>query len=421
MNKYFKLGCKNDILYLIKHVTKNFQGDYFYRNSFFIFLGRTLNAFSGFIFWFVATKYYTPADIGICTALISSLALMATYSKLGLDVSIIRFMPSNNKSSIFSTCLIINSSLNIFISAIFLMTVEIISPKMSVIQNYPLMFLGLSLFNSATFLTGITFLAIREGKYYFFQNLLGLIRVPALIPLARLGSLGIFLSYGISIIFSAILAIYFIKKFLDIKLAFDMNFIKSSMNLSLTNYLTSIFNDTGPIISIMILNLLGPEDVAFYFIATTIGVNIFLLLPDAISRSFFVEGCHGLNLRKGGIKSLSAAYITVIPLFILIYFFGTFILNFFGTAYLEAFSLLKVYAFSSLFSVVYMIFMPILNIKLFYKRNLALNAGRFLMALGFSYISIMHFGLIGAGYAWFMVEAITCLLIVYWAKKDKLV
>ena len=62
--------------------------DPLYKNSFFIMLTSISNAGFGFAFWMLAAKFY-PKDVGVATALISSIALLAGISMLGLDYSII--------------------------------------------------------------------------------------------------------------------------------------------------------------------------------------------------------------------------------------------------------------------------------------------------------------------------------------------
>ncbi len=167
MYRLIGLNYINHILYLFRYNVRLFQNDNFFKNSFFIFLGRALNASCGFIFWTVASRYYAPEDVGIGTTLISSLAVILSLSKLGFDISIIRFMPLGDRSKIFSTSLIMVSSAAIIMSSLFLLTVDFISPKLSGIQNYPIIFVIFSLFSSIIFLTGITFLSIKESKYYF--------------------------------------------------------------------------------------------------------------------------------------------------------------------------------------------------------------------------------------------------------------
>ena len=50
-----------------------------YKNSFFIMLTSISNAGFGFIFWMFAAKLYPKEDVGIATALISSMALLCCF------------------------------------------------------------------------------------------------------------------------------------------------------------------------------------------------------------------------------------------------------------------------------------------------------------------------------------------------------
>lgn len=391
--------------------------DSLYENSFFIFLGRSLAAFCGLIFWTLATRYYSPTDIGIATALISSLGLVVTFSKLGFDVSLIKFMPVLDRTKVFNSCLFIISTSSILASLIFLMSVDYIAPQISFIKKYTIYFIIFVFLSSITFTTGTAFISIRKGKYYFLQSAIESIRVPLLIPFAMLGSLGIFFSQGVSIVLSSAVALSFIRKFVDIRFKFDCNFIKNSYKLSIVNYISNIFVDAPTfVMPILILNLLGPKNVSLYFIASTLGTSIYLLLPDAICRSFFVEGSHGLDMRTGLIKSLTLAYIVLVLEFIFIFFMGSYLLGMLGRIYLEAAPLLNIYIVVGFFSIIYMIFMPIMNLKMLYLHNIELNFLRFIFLLIFSYIFVSKFGLIGTGYAWALTEIITCSLIFFWVK-----
>lgn len=67
--------------------------DPLYKNSFFIMLSSITNAGFGFFFWMIAARLYSAEDVGIATALWSSLTLILLLSRLGFDFSLIRFFP----------------------------------------------------------------------------------------------------------------------------------------------------------------------------------------------------------------------------------------------------------------------------------------------------------------------------------------
>ena len=88
--------------------------DPLYKNSFFILLTPIVGAGFGFIFWTLAAKLYLAQDVGIATALISSLKLLALLSRFGLDLSIIRFFPEYDKNKVFSASTIITMAFTVF-------------------------------------------------------------------------------------------------------------------------------------------------------------------------------------------------------------------------------------------------------------------------------------------------------------------
>ena len=390
-----------------------------YKNSFFIGLSRVFNAACGFFFWLVAARYYSVADVGIATALISSLGLVMTFSRFGFDVSLIRFMPLNDKNKVFNTCLWITTLSAIVVSLIYLMVVGTLSPSISFIQSYAIIFVIFALMNSITLTTGNAFLSFRKGEYYFTQNLLLASRIPLLLLFAILGSLGIFFSVGFAYLIASVLAIFLILKFVRIRPEVSKNFAKKTFKFSSMNYLANVFNVVPSLVlPILVLNLLGAEEAAKYYIAFAIG-NLILIIPDAISTSFFVEGSHGINLKRGATKALVGIYGLLVPAVLFIYFFGAFLLGLFGEDYVEALELLRILAFSSFFVVIYTLFIPVQNIRMRVESVVFINLIKFVLLLGLSYVFILRFGIVGVGWAWMITYGILGLGIVELVKREQ--
>jgi len=51
------------------------------------------SAGSGFFFWLIAARFYSTADIGLASAIISAMGLIAMLSLLSFDISLVRFLP----------------------------------------------------------------------------------------------------------------------------------------------------------------------------------------------------------------------------------------------------------------------------------------------------------------------------------------
>ncbi len=108
-------SCARDTTMILRLINyPNFRAivglarDPLYRTSFFMAFSSIFNAGCGFFFWIIAARIYTIEQVGLATALISSLGLVLLFSRLGLDFSIIRFFPTGDKNKI-QHCLIITT------------------------------------------------------------------------------------------------------------------------------------------------------------------------------------------------------------------------------------------------------------------------------------------------------------------------
>jgi O-antigen/teichoic acid export membrane protein len=210
-----------------------------------------------------------------------------------------------------------------------------------------------------------------------------------------------------------------IRRYVTLFPRIDRDFTLKTFRFSSLNYLASLVQSIPTLVMpILIVNLISPENAALYYIAFTIG-NLVLIIPDAITTSFFVEGSHGINLRWGATRTLLAIYAFLIPAVFFILFFGEQLLGIFGNDYLGALDLLMVVAVSSIFVTIYNVFLPIQNIRLHVGNIVVINLVRFMLLLGLSYIFLIRFGIIGAGYAWLITHAILGLGITVFVKSKR--
>lgn len=406
-----QISIPKDISTLRKHLRNPF-----YRNSLYITLGRFVDVGFGFLFWTFAARLYSVGEVGIATALISSLGLVMIFSRFGFDFTIIRFMPSHDHSRVFNTSLWITTVAAAVIGIIYLAAIDLISPEIAFIRDYAPLFLLFAVVNSVTLITGNALLSFRKADLKFVQNFIMGVRLPLLLPLALLGSLGIFYAFGFAYLVAAVFALVVIRGYVTISPRIDREFARKTFRFSSYNYLANLFLYIPTyIMPILIVNLLTPEDAALYYVAFAIG-NLVLIIPDAMSTSFFVEGSHGINLRKGVFRNLAATYAILIPAVLFIVIFGEVLLGFFGEDYLAAFDLLKVIAISSLFVTVYNLFIPLQNIRLQVRGIAIISLIRFVLLLGLSYAFLIRFGVIGAGYAWAITYVILSVGIAAFVK-----
>lgn len=390
--------------------------DPLYRNSFYILLTLVTSAIIGFIFWIIAAKLYNQQEVGINTALISVVSLIAIISFLGLDQSIIRFFPVKDRIKILTTSIIVITISTIIIGVIFILGIDWWSPELALIKDNLLAFFISLVSFALTTPTANAFIALRKSKYYYYQNLLVNLRV-VLIFLPFLGSLGIFLSFGISSLIAVLFSFLFLVRLKDSKVSYrdikiDWNFLKDSFHFSAGNYLFALFI-TIPIylLPILVLNQLGSGQTANYYIAYTIASFIFTI-SAAFSTSLFVEGSHGESLKKNALKSLIAIFSIQIPISLIIFLFGGIILGFFGKDYVNGLELLRLMVISSFFYAICQVYFSIGKVQKRIKELIIISLIIIILLIGISYLLLHQFGILGVGYAWIMSYLVGSLLVI---------
>ncbi len=396
--------------------------DPLYRNSFFLFFGNIFNAGCGFFFWMIAANIYTVEEVGLATALISSIGLVVLFSRLGFDFSIIRFFPTNNKATIFGTSLLITTTASFLVGIMFILLIHFISPSLAFLRtpSYMIIFLLIGMVNSIAAISGQALIANKNMNSYLFQNIFMGLRVPFLIPLAFLGTVGIFISVGLSSLVASYFALTTLQKsILTMKIGVDVDFIRRSLKFSSWNYASNILS-LVPILllPLLVVAKLGEVEAAKYYIAFTLG-NLILIIPQSLGTSLFVEGSHGQGLKKSVKRAGYAIIALQVPAVLILFLFGYRLLALLRGEYLEAFSLLKVMVLSSFLVAVYHVFISIQNVRMKVGSIVMLNAIRCMLLLGLSYVLIPQYGILGVGYGWMATYLVIVGIIFMVAKREE--
>jgi len=400
-------------------IFKRLIKDPLYKNSFFIMLSSVSAAAFGFIFWMLAAKLYPKEDVGIATALISSLSLLILLSRFGLNQSIIRFFPEKDKSKVFSTSAIITTFFAVLFGLIFIAGVNIWSPELTIVKKYAFIYLLFLAVNSMTSLTVTSLVALRKAEYYFFQNLLAGSRIVFLLPLIFFGAFGIFSSVGISFILVLIFSLFLLIKSGVKPVGLDRKFLNDAFHFSAGNYIVGLLTAApNMILPIMVLNTLGAEETAHYYIAFAIASLLFTV-PSAVSISLFVEGSHGEALKKTTLKSLFAIFSLLIPAVTIVYFLGGTILSLIGKSYaIAGLNLLRIMVLSSFFVAICKVYFSIKKVQKDIKTLIFLSALIFVLLLSSSYV-LLKFGIVGVGYAWMFSYGLSSLVVGVMVKRER--
>jgi len=85
------LGACEEDLSMVLWIPKNREelkkhlSDPLFKNAYFLMFSSLTSAGSGFFFWLIAARFYSTADIGLASAIISAMGLISMLSLLGFD------------------------------------------------------------------------------------------------------------------------------------------------------------------------------------------------------------------------------------------------------------------------------------------------------------------------------------------------
>ncbi|MFH1209972.1 MAG: oligosaccharide flippase family protein [archaeon] len=403
---------------MIKKIYNYFMKESLYRNSIYLILSSFVMGALGFFFWMINSRLFTAHQIGLGTTLISVISLITTFSLLGLNTGIIRFLPTaENKNDKINTVITISVLTSVIVSTIFLLGLKFFSPDLLFIKRnlyYSIFFIGSMIIMTLFSLIDSVFIAYRNTKFVLVKNtIFSFLKLFFPFLLVSFGALGIFGSFTLSALFGflTVLIILIFKFKYKFKFLFYDNILKKIFPFSFGNYIAGFFGSLPVLLlPLLITRLINPETTAYYYMAMMIAGLLFVI-PNSISSSLFAEGSYKeSNLKEQIKKSAKFISLIMIPAIILIFFLGQYILLLFGENYsAEGFRLLQILALSGIFIAVNSVFASILRVRHKIKALIIVNAIGALVLLALSYLLISQ-GLTGIGIAWIIGQFIVTLL-----------
>jgi O-antigen/teichoic acid export membrane protein len=312
---------------------------------------------------------------------------------------------------VLGTAIIVPTAVALGAGAVFIAAVDVIAPELVIVRTVaPLYLVFLGAYSITWVLEG-AFNAIRKSEYYFILNLLYGSRILFLFPLVFLGAMGIFSSFGLSFVLGLILAFILLARCsIRPALGIDRAFLREAWQFSAGAYIAGmLMSAPNMVIPIMVLHVLGAESTANYYITYAI-VSILFMIPYAFTTSLFVEGSHGGEMKKSVFRTLASMFALLIPAIIGLSLFGEQILNLIGKDYVEGITLLRVLALSAVFVSICQTFISIAKVRNDIRSLIIISGFVSVALLGLGYTLMLHFGLIGMGYAWFATYAVGTLL-----------
>lgn len=396
-----------------------------YSNAFYLMASNVAIALFNFIFWIMVARLYSADDVGLASATIAAMQLLAGISCLGLGFGLIRFLSHSGKNanSMLNSVFTIGTLVSIAVAFIFVGGLSFWSPALLFIRQNPIYlaaFVVFTICGTLSTLASSAFVAKRRGNFILARGLIfSLFKLPLPIVLASFfHSFGIFASWGVSLAVALLLSIFLFlpraQPGYRPAITINRGIVNDIFHYSFINYLADLFwGLPGSILPIIVVNLLGAEPNAYFYIAWAVG-SVFILISGGAGMSLFAEGSYdeerlAINVRR----SLKMTFLILVPAVILVLLIADKILLLFGGSYAEnATTLLRILTISALPLAINMIYINIKRVEKKLKVIMSLSAFVAVATLGLTYLLLPLMGINGVGIAWLISQGITALVVV---------
>jgi len=428
--------CDNNILsiWVLKslNVLREHLNTSLFKNAYFMIIGTAATSILGFIFWIVATRYFAAEIVGLGSAIISSLGLLAIFSELGLGIGLIRFLPGAGRKSndMLNTCLTICGISSITISIIFLAGIEYWSPALQLVRSDPIFFLCFIIFSVIFTLQPLllnVFLAKRDTIYLLYTNLINCLFRLVFVIIASIifnSSFGFFFAIGLAGTLSLSIAIFWfvpkVQKGYHPRPMIERDVMHESWHYSISNYISRCLLQLTPVIlPLMVVNILSAEMNAYFVIAWAV-TSLLFVIPSSISNSLFAEGSNDeKSLQFNCVKSLKLMLLLLLPLTIILFIIADNFLLLFGQNYSDnGANLLRILVISAIPYGVNYFYISIARIDKNINILLKIAFSATCLSLGLSYYLMLKMSLMGIGIGYLVGQSIVAGAVIIVLRKS---
>ena len=395
-----------------------------YSNAFYLMLNTAVLALCGFFFWMVVARFYPEAEVGFSSAIISAISLIAIVSLVGLNTALIRFLPQADKpQELINSCYTLSGFISLVVAGIFIAGLGFWSPALAFVRQnaiFTAAFIIFALLWTLSSLVDSTFIARRRAGFVLSKNTIySVLKIPLpILFVLFFRTFGIVASWGIAIAVALAISLFlFLPRVQSLYRPapnLSLGLIKDMWRYSGGNYLANLLSASPAfILPLMVVNLLGAEQNAYFYVAWAIASLLFAI-PAAVSQSLFAEGSHFEDkLTENVTKSLKFTFLLLVPAVTVLILVGKWLLLAFGQSYsLNALKLLWILSLSSLPLAINHLYTSILRVKSRLEELMAIWGFIALAVLLASYLIMPASGIMGIGYAWLGAQAAVAIYVL---------
>jgi O-antigen/teichoic acid export membrane protein len=393
----------------------------------------------GLLFWILAARQYSSANVGISSAVITAMILLSDLSHLGLRTGLVRYVPTAGPDSqrLILRAYAVAVAVAGLGAVVFLAGLGWWVPELEVLRQswfYAALFVAATMFWVVFQLEDSALLGLRLTPWVPVENgSFGLIKILLLFPLAgasgAAAQLGVFLAWSLPVFVVVTVVTVAMLRVLRRDLAGRRTPDRTSsrswlrggslpmgeiMRFSLVDWAAGVGRSAViGILPILVLSQAGASVSAYYLIAWTIAFSIYLLsanVADALlAESSYDRARIDRHTLHSGLLSMAISAPVVIVAIVV----APWVLRLYGQEYAEgAATTLRLLLLGSIPNVVTRTYVGRLKAERRMRAVFVFEALLSLGVLGLGWLLLSVMGIAGLGLAWLLVLIVAALYVL---------
>lgn len=317
--------------------------DSFLRSSGMMLASTFVSSLLGFLFWALAARRNAVESVGVAVTLFAVASFVSSFSLLGLNTAVIRFLPTSPRRDAMVSTVITGVCLAAAAGAtLWLLGRGVLTPSLSAVSLGPLSWLaviGIFVLLSLNVAIDSPLLAHNGSEYILVKNsTVAALRIVLLYTATASGGYALFvIAAAPSAVGAAGALIVLTRKFGHrLRPHLDVRFLRDTAQFSGGNYLSITFKSLpAMVIPVLLANAGEPASAAYFYVAWSVA-NLLYVAALCVNLSFLAEGARDV----GGLERLVLRAARVNGAVLLVLMIGTLasaplVLAMFGPTYAE--------------------------------------------------------------------------------------
>jgi O-antigen/teichoic acid export membrane protein/glycosyltransferase involved in cell wall biosynthesis len=315
-----------------------------YRGSAILLANTAATSILGFVFWTLAAHRYPAVSVGLFSGVTAAVSLLGTVAALGLPNVMMRHVAGiENPLELVALTVAAIATVG---TVVCLGTVLLLGPhlpKSLHVGQHGGMVVLVTILVVVTAVSSVIdagLIAIRYSSLVLLKNLLGsLVKVGALLLLARFAATGLLLAFGLGLVLSTMISVIALGRRLGGRWAASgsLRLLRRYLSLTSANYLATVMGILPlTVVPVEVLVIRGPAQTARFAVAFLIA-GFLNFIPATVAQVLFAEASRrGASMRDQLVRAVRGVYGLLVPVLIVVVVAAPLLLSLFGPAYAAA-------------------------------------------------------------------------------------